>query len=85
MEEMTMNRNQIDDRWRQCYWPQWGQIKKRWSEIRKTQGQPMNEKFKGKPEPGVTSESQAPRIQSEAPELHGFEHEKVEKKHSRKL
>jgi hypothetical protein len=35
-----MNRNHIDDRWRQCHWAEWREIKKRWNQVRKTGEEP---------------------------------------------
>jgi hypothetical protein len=35
-----MNRNHIDDRWRQCHWEEWREIKKRWNQVRKTGEEP---------------------------------------------
>jgi len=32
-----MNRNHIDDRWRQCHWEEWREIKNRWNQVRKTE------------------------------------------------
>jgi len=32
-----MNRNHIDDRWRQCHWEEWRDIKNRWNQVRKTE------------------------------------------------
>ena len=31
-----MNQNHIDDRWRQCHWKEWREIKNRWNQVRKT-------------------------------------------------
>ncbi len=31
-----MNRKHIDDRWRQCHWKEWREIKNRWNQVRKT-------------------------------------------------
>ncbi|MGH8584682.1 MAG: hypothetical protein ACREWE_00320 [Gammaproteobacteria bacterium] len=35
-----MNRNHIDDRWRQCHWGEWREIKNRWNQVRKTGEEP---------------------------------------------
>jgi hypothetical protein len=35
-----MNRNHIDDRWRQCHWKEWREIKNRWNQVRKTGEEP---------------------------------------------
>ena len=35
-----MNRNHIDDRWRQCHWAEWREIKNRWNQVRKTGEEP---------------------------------------------
>ena len=35
-----MNRNHIYDRWRQCHWAEWREIKKRWNQVRKTGEEP---------------------------------------------
>jgi hypothetical protein len=35
-----MNRNHIDDRWRQCHWKEWREIKNRWNQVRKTAEEP---------------------------------------------
>ncbi len=43
-----MNRNHIDDRWRQCHWEKWREIKNRWNQVRKT----------GEPERVKTAESE---------------------------
>ena len=36
-----MNRNHIDDRWRQCHWKEWREIKNRWNQVRKTGRSPI--------------------------------------------
>ncbi len=38
-----MNRNHIDERWRQCHWEEWLKIKNRWNQVRKTREQPNQE------------------------------------------
>ncbi len=35
-----MNRNHIDDRWRQCHWEEWLKIKNRWNLVRETGEEP---------------------------------------------
>ena len=35
-----MTRNHIDDRWRQCHWEEWREIKKMWNQVRKTREEP---------------------------------------------
>jgi len=46
---MTMNRNYIDDRWRQCHWEEWREIKNRWNQVRETEQKPnqQSERVKG--------------------------------------
>jgi len=38
-----MNRNHIDDRWRQCHWKEWSAIKNRWNQVRKTGEEPKRQ------------------------------------------
>ena len=67
-----MNRNHIDDRWRQCHWEEWREIKKRWNQVRKTREEPNRhsegakaQSLKGAPssllrvEPGATLQPSA--------------------------
>ncbi len=44
-----MNLNHIDDRWRQCHWAEWREIKKRWNQVRKTGEEPnqQSERVRG--------------------------------------
>jgi len=44
-----MNRNYIDDRWRQCHWEEWREIRNRWDQVRKTGKEPnqQSERVRG--------------------------------------
>ena len=44
-----MNRNYVDDRWRQCHWEEWREIRNRWDQVRKTGKEPnqQSERVRG--------------------------------------